>query len=293
MTPRVSVVVPSYNNGEFIEATMQSILAQTFTDFELVVADHSSTDDTWERLQQFDGDPRVRLLQTPSGGGAPANWSRVTREAEGELIKLVCGDDLIYPTCLAEQVAAMDSHPDVVMVASQRDLIDARGGVVLRGRGLTGLHGRVDGKAAARRTIVAGANIFGEPACVLMRRSAFVAAGGWDGEHQYVIDEGTYVNVLIHGDFVGIPRALAGFRLSASQWSVHLAREQSRQVVDFHHHFAAEHPGLLSSKDLLVGDTLARGMAYTRRLAYVWVGRKMHVAEARPGVRPPDGTPSR
>ena len=276
MSPRVSIVVPSYNNGSFIEATMESILAQTYTDFELVVADHSSTDDSWERLQRFTSDPRVRLLQTPAGGGAPANWERVTKEATGELVKLVCGDDLVYPTCLERQVEAMDSAEGIVMVASKRDLIDAHANVIVRSRGLAGLRGRVSGRAAARRTVVAGANIFGEPACVLMRRSALEAAGGWDDSHPYVIDEASYVNVLMQGDFYGIAEALAGFRLSAGQWSVHLAEEQSKQVIGFHHQLAAAHPGLLSRLDLVRGDLLARGMAYTRRLAYLWVGRKMH-----------------
>jgi cellulose synthase/poly-beta-1,6-N-acetylglucosamine synthase-like glycosyltransferase len=91
VTPRVSVVVPSYNNASFIEATMDSILAQSFQEFELVVADHSSTDGTWERLQRYRSDPRVRLLRTETGGGAPQNWGRVTAAAHGELLKLVCG----------------------------------------------------------------------------------------------------------------------------------------------------------------------------------------------------------
>ena len=102
VTPRVSVVVPSYNNASFIEATMDSILAQTFEDFELVVADHSSADGTWERLQRYRTDPRVRLLRTETGGGAPRNWERVTAAARGELLKLVCGDDIIYPDCLRD-----------------------------------------------------------------------------------------------------------------------------------------------------------------------------------------------
>ena len=69
--PRVSVVVPSYNNASFIEETMDSILGQTFEDFELVVADHSSSDGTWERLQRYGADPRVRLIRTEPGVGAP------------------------------------------------------------------------------------------------------------------------------------------------------------------------------------------------------------------------------
>jgi glycosyltransferase involved in cell wall biosynthesis len=284
VTPRVSVVVPSFNNASFIEATMDSILAQTFEDFELVVADHSSSDGTWQLLQRYTADPRVRLLQTEAGGGAARNWGRVTAAAGGELLKLVCGDDIIYPDCLLEQVAVMDANPSVVLVAAQRDLIDAHGGPVITRRGLNGLAGRVPGRVAARHTVVAGSNIFGEPACVLIRREALVRAGGWDARNPYVIDEATYVRVLLTGDFFGINRALAAFRLSSSQWSVHLAREQSDQVVRFHHQLADEVPGLLSRADLLRGDAMARGMAYVRRLAYVWVGRRMHAST--PARRP-------
>jgi glycosyltransferase involved in cell wall biosynthesis len=273
---RVSVVVPSYNNASFIEATMDSILAQTFEDFELIVADHSSTDGTWERLQRYRTDPRVRLLRTQTGGGAPQNWERVTASARGELLKLVCGDDLIYPDCLRRQVEAMDANPSVVLVAARRDLIDARGDVLLSGRGLAGLTGKVSGTVAARHTVLAGSNIFGEPACVLIRREVLQDAGGWDGRHPYVIDLATYVNVLLHGDFLGIDTALAAFRLSSSQWSVHLAREQSDQVIGFHHRLAHDASGLLSRADLFRGDAKARGMAYARRLAYIWVGRRMH-----------------
>jgi glycosyltransferase involved in cell wall biosynthesis len=276
--PRVSVVVPSYNNASFIEATMNSILAQTFEDFELVVADHSSQDGTWELLQPYLADPRVRLLQTETGGGAPRNWERVTVAARGELLKLVCGDDIIYPHCLRRQVEAMDANPSVVLVAAQRDLIDARGDTLLSRRGLAGLTGWVPGRSAARHTVVSGSNIFGEPACVLIRRETLREAGGWDGRHPYVIDLATYVSVLLRGDLFAIDSALAAFRLSSSQWSVHLAREQSSQVIGFHHRVAEDASGLLSRMDLLRGDARARAMAYVRRLAYLWVGRRMHAA---------------
>jgi len=273
--PRVSVVVPAYNSVAFIDSAMRSILAQTFRDFELVVSDHNSTDGTWEALQQFTADPRVRLSRLASGGGAPANFNAVTDLATGEFLKLVCGDDLLYPDCLAEQVAALTAHPSAVMVASTRDVIDAAGVPVLRNRGLAGLRGEVSGTEAIRRTVLAGTNIFGEPASVLFKRVALVDAGGWEARFHYLIDEATYCAVLLGGNLVAVPRPLAAFRVSESQWSVQLVRAQANQAIGFSRDFAAAHPGLLNPRDLLISNMKAHANAVARRAAYRWLGRRM------------------
>jgi len=275
VSPRVSVVVPSFNNGRYIAATVHSILSQTFTDFELIISDHSSTDDTWQRLQATVSDSRVRLMSIPTGGGAPANWNAVTAEAKGELVKLVCGDDLLYPTSLAEQVAAFDEHPEAVLVASKRDIVDETGVPVVRARGVQRLYGVVDGLRAIRQTVRAGTNIFGEPACVLMRRNVLQGTGGWDARSPYLIDQATCVRVLLRGPMVAVRRPLASFRISASQWSVSLSGEQAEHARAFHRMLQTDYPGVLSSADVAIGDSRATLMAWKRRAAYVWLRRRM------------------
>src|SRR5690242_20741802 len=100
-TPRVSVVIPAYNNAPYLPATLDSILAQDYDDYEVLVADHSSSDATQQVLERYANSPRVRVLPpTPAGGGALANWNRVSFEARGEFLKLVCGDDLIASDAL-------------------------------------------------------------------------------------------------------------------------------------------------------------------------------------------------
>jgi glycosyltransferase involved in cell wall biosynthesis len=280
MSPRVSVVVPSFNNAEFIEATMESVLAQTFADFELVVADHSSTDGTWDLLQRYADEPRVRLLSTPTGGGAERNWNRVTDEARGDLVKLVCGDDMLYPEMLARQVAAFDSADDnVAMVASPRDIVDASGRLVVRNIGLGGLRGRVSGQVALRRSVLAGANIFGEPCCVMLRRETLQTIGGWHGSPGFMIDQATYLRALLHGDLMATPGPLSAFRLSSTQWSVALAKEQARSAAEMHRQLAEMTPGLLSRSDVRRGDMMAALRAAQRRVIYLYLGRRM-----RPGV---------
>jgi glycosyltransferase involved in cell wall biosynthesis len=279
--PRVSVVIPSFQNAHYIRATMASVLAQTFRDFELVVADHSSTDGTWEILQEFTSDERVRLLRTPTGGGAERNWNRVTREARGELVKLVCGDDLLAPEALAAQVAVFDGHDEqVVMVASARDIVDAAARPVLREQGLGGLAGRVPGPTAIRRSVIRGANIFGEPCCVLLRRTALEAVGGWHGDPGFMIDQATYCRVLLRGDLVIAPGSLAAFRISDTQWSVALAREQAESAAEMHRQIADLVPGLLSARDLRMGNARATLRAFQRRLVYLYLGRRMKAPTA-------------
>lgn len=275
MAPRVSVVIPAYNSARFIAATMESVLAQDHADLEVVVSDHSSTDGTWERLQEFRSDPRVRLEQIPSGGGAQRNWDHVTGRATGELLKLVCGDDLLYPGCVSAQAAALQAHPSAVLAASRRDVVDAAGRPVVRDRGLGSMDGLVPGRDAVRASVRAGTNLLGEPMCVTFRRDVLERTGRWDGRRGYLIDQATYTRCLLEGDLVAVRRTLGGFRVSDAQWSVALARQQSQQAVEFHHELARTRPGLLDAGDLRVGDARARATALLRRLAYVYLRRRM------------------
>lgn len=280
MTPRVSIVIPSYNNEDYIAETMRSVLDQTYDDYEVVVADHSSTDRTADLLAQFADDPRVRLLTTPAGGGAERNWNRVTEEARGELVKLVCGDDLLYPDALSTQVAAFDAHEGVVMVASSRDIVDASGRAIVRDHGLGGLSGRVAGTVALRRGVVKGANIFGEPCCVLLRRDVLEKVGGWHGNPGFMIDQGTYSRVLLQGDLVATPGPVAAFRVNATQQSVSMSREQAASAATMHRQLAEMAPGTLSRFDVLRGNAMALLRSYQRRLFYLYLGRRL---------RPQDG----
>lgn len=274
--PKVSVVVPAYNNASFLAKTIESILFQEFDDYELIVADHSSSDATSEVIARYGSNPHVRIMSpTPSGGGALANWNRVSAAARGEYLKLVCGDDLITPDALREQVAALDANPSAVLVASRRALIDSSGRIIMRRRGLGGLSGLVPGRAAVRAAVRAGTNIFGEPGCVLFKRQLLEREGGWDSRFPYLIDQATYSRILLHGDLVALPKVLASFRISSNQWSVQLMRQQASQALAYHSYLRGENEGLLSHMDLLIGNVRAIAIAYARRLAYVSMRSRM------------------
>ncbi len=272
--PLVSVVVPSYQQVDYIEETVRSVLEEQNLALELIVSDHSSTDGTWDRLQQFARDSRVRLLQTPTGGGAAANWAAVTAEASGEYIKLLPGDDTVRPGSLARQAAIMQADSSIAMVAGRRDIVDARSRIVTRRRGLQGLESRLSGAEAVRRAVRSGTNPFGEPGAVLIRRSALEAAGGWASDWSYAIDVATYFNILEHGDFAADQEVASTFRISASQWSVALVRAQSSEIAELFRTATARHSGIRDA-DVALGTRRAHRMALQRRLVYLLMKGRM------------------
>lgn len=272
--PRLSVVIPAFNNVAVIVETVRSVLGQRDAEFELIVADHSSTDGTRAAVQEFAGDDRLTIVNTPAGGGAPRNWNRVTELARGEYIKLVCGDDILRPGVLARQLRLLDDS-GAVLTACRRDIIDVEGRVLFPGWGLRGLRRPMSGARAVRRAVRAGSNLFGEPASVMMRTAALEQTGGWYDEFPYLIDQATYSRVLMTGAFVPDDEVGATFRMSSSQWSVALVREQSVQAREFHRWLHEQYPDAVGGLDVVLGNARASVMARARRLSYKLLERRM------------------
>jgi glycosyltransferase involved in cell wall biosynthesis len=114
MTPRVTVLTTLYNKGAFVEDAVRSVLAQTFSDFELLVVDDVSTDDGPDRVRRFD-DPRVRIIVNPVNLGRAGAANQGFAAARGEYIAVLDADDVMMPDRLAVQVAFLDAHPEVVV----------------------------------------------------------------------------------------------------------------------------------------------------------------------------------
>lgn len=288
MSPRVSVVIPTFNDVRHIRNTLESVLGQDYVDFEVVIADHFSTDATALIIEQFSTDDRLRVLSpTSTGGGAETNWQRVTQAARGELLKLVGGSDLLDPQLLSRQVAAFDEFPDLTLCAARHRLVNEHDAAIVPSHGIPEhLNGHHTGANAVRSAIHSGTNIFGKPCCVMMRSDALRNIGGWDSTNPFVIDERTYCRVLLEDDsagrggFFGIEEPLASFRTSASEWSVQLARSQAAQVSQFHSDMMQMYPEILTSSDVRIGNLRARALAYSRKALYIGLSVK-HVA-ARP-----------
>jgi len=100
-SPKVSILIPVYNRETLIGECVQSALDQTFTDFEIIIADNASTDGTWEVCRQYAAkDKRIRLFRNDTNIGPVRNWLRCVSEARGEFGKILFSDDLMLPKFL-------------------------------------------------------------------------------------------------------------------------------------------------------------------------------------------------
>ncbi|MCD6288222.1 MAG: glycosyltransferase family 2 protein [Candidatus Hydrogenedentes bacterium] len=129
--PKVSIGLPVYNGMRYIEEVLDSILAQSFTDFELVILDNASTDKTPDICKRYaERDDRIRYYRNDTNLGAMQNFNNVFRLCRGEYFKWVAHDDIYKPTYLEKCVAALDKDPGVVLSHCRTTRIDEDGNIV-------------------------------------------------------------------------------------------------------------------------------------------------------------------
>lgn len=130
-TPLLSIGLPVYNGQNYLHAAIQSLLAQTFADFELIICDNASTDQTSEICRHYaDRDARIRYHRNPINLGAAPNFNRCFELATGKYFKWAAHDDICLPEYLSLCVDHLERYPDVVFCHTQTELIDANGEVI-------------------------------------------------------------------------------------------------------------------------------------------------------------------
>lgn len=126
--PRVTVGLPVYNGANYVAQAIESLLAQTFTDFELIISDNASTDETEAICRGYAArDPRIRYYRQARNQGGMWNFNHLVGLARGTYFKWAAHDDLCAPTYLAQCVEILDRHPDVVWSYAQSAKIDPAG----------------------------------------------------------------------------------------------------------------------------------------------------------------------
>lgn len=135
MHPRVTVGLPVYNGEKYLEQALRSLVAQTYSDFEIVVSDNASTDRTWEICRDFaTKDQRIQLFRNTKNVGATSNYNSLVTEARGAYFKWAAHDDNCSPTFLNACVDTLDRTPDAVLCYPSTSVIDGKGNTLTRYR---------------------------------------------------------------------------------------------------------------------------------------------------------------
>lgn len=201
-TPTVSVVIATYNYGRYLAGAIDSVLAQTFQDFEIIVVDDGSTDDTARVIDPYMADPRVRYLRHEHLG-QPRTKNAGIRAGKGRYVAFLDADDLWLPTKLEKQVRLFerDHESRVAVVYTRRGWIDESGQEFERGERIP-LRGEVLAPLFHRPFICFSSS--------MVRRSVLEEVGLFDETTQYSIDYDLWLRIALkyHFDFVDEPLVL-------------------------------------------------------------------------------------
>lgn len=215
-TPSISVVLPAYNHAGYVGAAIDSVLAQTWQDFELIVIDDASTDATWEVISEFD-DARLRVRRNAANLGAHATLNLAIGEARGDQVAILNSDDLFAPDRLERCRAAL-AAAGADLLGSGITLIDAAGDEIREHwwldayRELLRRH-RESGDWVA--TLLAG-NVLITTSNFFFRRTLWEDIGGFS-DYRYVHDYDFLLRVLAAGKRLAlIEDGLLRYRLHAA-----------------------------------------------------------------------------
>lgn len=204
--PTVSVLIPTYNAALFIEEAIDSVLMQTFTDFEIIVLDNQSTDNIDEVIKKYLYDPRFSYYKNKTNIGAMRNFNKVLDFARGKYVKFLCADDKLHPQLLEKFVSIMETYPNVSLVTSFTEEFELQSKVWE-----TPVQLLQPGKKIIFE-VLKDYNFLGSPTAVMLRQSNS-HLGYFKPEFTWVSDWDLWLRHLSIGDCYIIPEVLSYTRV--------------------------------------------------------------------------------
>ena len=248
MDPLVSVVIPTYNRASLVTEAVRSVLAQTFSDLELIVIDDGSTDGTREALQEFEG--RLRYVRKKNEGAAAARNMGIDL-AKGKYVAFLDSDDLWHPDKLEKQVRLLNENPDYPVIHTDSSVIEPEG--------------RQIKASAARRRQSRNGKVFEQfflcpialalTSTVVMRRDCLDTAGVFDPRYPVFQDYDFFLRLAWNFPIYYLDEPLASYRLAPgsltrSDIQRNIAEQEQilKAFVADHAKYFSSHPRLLRKK---------------------------------------------
>lgn len=240
--PTVSVVMKVYNGEEYLREAIDSILAQTYKEFELVVIDDGSVDGSAEIVRSYQ-DERIRFLQNEKNLGLCETQNKVIAAARGKYIAVMDCDDISYPTRLMEQVTYLDAHPKTMMCGTfRKNIINGKESVFIEPEELD--------DATLQFSLVFG-NYYFTHSSIMFRAKEYREHGFSYGPSPIAEDYAIILQMAARFEIAMIPKCLVGYRINPKSISHTKEREITREALRIKSHYLAGLSLINEGKDLL------------------------------------------
>lgn len=226
--PKISVVIPVYNGEQTIQETIDSVLAQTFADFELIIINDGSSDRTVEIVKE-NLDSRIKLYSYPNKG-LSASRNRGMQRSQGDYISFIDADDLWTQDKLATQYHALQNTPTALVAYSGTSRIDEYS-KVLYNIPLANLRGNVYNYLLLRDIVGSGSN-------PLIQRQALLTIGGFDESLKAAEDWDMWIKLSAKYEFIDVPLHQIWYRRSPQSMSSQIIRQEQETLKVINHAFA-------------------------------------------------------
>jgi len=218
MTPRVSVVMAVHNGGAYLREAIESILAQTWRDFEYIIIDDASTDDSREVINTYrKADARIRLISNPSNLGLTRSLNVGLKNSLGEYVARQDADDVSLPNRLRRQVEWLDTNSSIGLLGTGYHVIDTQGEVIATER------------LPCSDVVLRWTSLFHNPLChtsVMARRVLLNSVGGYDEQWRYGQDYELWTRMLDVSRVGNLNAVLVSYRSHPHAVSAQQARMQ-------------------------------------------------------------------
>ncbi|MGG6269755.1 glycosyltransferase family 2 protein [Leptolyngbya sp. AN03gr2] len=223
-SPIISVIIPAYNAEKMIRETIESVLNQTFGNFEIVVVDDGATDKTVEVVQSIP-DSRIKVFSY-SNGGLPTARNRGIEVSKGEYLTFLDADDLWTPDKLERQWQALEDHPEAGFAYSWTNFIDKDGKLLYRGTRY-GNDTNIYHKLLVRNCLESGSNI-------LVRRSAIEQIPHFDPDFPKAADWDFYIRLAAQFKSVCVPDYQIHYRIheGSSSFNIPASEKACLTIID-------------------------------------------------------------
>jgi len=216
MSPKVSVCIPVRNGGDFLPLAVDSVLEQSFDDYELIIVDNCSTDGTVKWIEEkAPTTPKIRFYQNATNIGLVGNFNACLGYARGEYIKFLCADDLLLPGGVQRMSDGLDADSSVALVVGGRKLIDEKGAPIAT-RKYAAENANVPGIEVINRCFF-GKNYIGEPSAVMFRKKN--AQRGFQESLPQLMDLEMWFHLLEQGPMVSLADEVCSIRQYSGQMS--------------------------------------------------------------------------